>query len=251
MQLPEQYFHRLILLWYITVTGTTAFSEYLFPFTNDDDNISNTGRITKRKFTNFLNLNISFLCLRNKFLRIRNTWKISEGSVKFEATQTPEQSQHCNITSQIRMVSQCSSDTLVTIYKTTQNHIPNHHGHLYLCKYLKSQNGTFTFPVSWVKTHLFWNPHLFNIHDVLPNSWYFITYAITTTLLNNQNINQWKGLNVTLKKTTDMMVKVKLSLMWSGGTAPCILNLGTWWRSTVSFTPQSLYPKWKKLTPTT
>jgi hypothetical protein len=33
--------------------------------------------------------------------------------------------------------------------------------------------------------------------------------------------------------------------VWSGGTAPCILNLGTRWRWMVSFTPRPLYPREK------
>jgi hypothetical protein len=52
------------------------------------------------------------------------------------------------------------------------------------------------------------------------------------------------------------MLKVKLSLRLtkhhamktycgSGGVAPCILDLGTRWRSVISFTPRTLYPQGK------
>jgi hypothetical protein len=34
-------------------------------------------------------------------------------------------------------------------------------------------------------------------------------------------------------------------VLGSGGTAPCILNLGTRWKWMVSFTPQPLYPRRK------
>jgi len=32
------------------------------------------------------------------------------------------------------------------------------------------------------------------------------------------------------------------NIWWSGGVAPCLLNLGTRWMRVVSFTPRPLYP---------
>jgi hypothetical protein len=62
----------------------------------------------------------------------------------------------------------------------------------------------------------------------------------------------------TIITTTTKTTKVKLSLCltkhhamktyWgSGGIAPRILDLGTRWRSVISFTPRPLYPQEKSL----
>jgi hypothetical protein len=43
-----------------------------------------------------------------------------------------------------------------------------------------------------------------------------------------------------------LKVEVQLKMYWvSRGTAPRILNLGTWWRQVISFTPPPLYPRGK------
>jgi len=76
----------------------------------------------------------------------------------------------------------------------------------------------------------------------LDESYHFYTGHLDSTWLEYLNWGISPSSNVGKTKLSLCLTKhhAKKIYLGSGSTAPCILDLGTWWRLVVSFVPQSL-----------